>query len=735
MYYARKPSKTDDCLFDLSGIGLQSERAWHFCRNSVLAPILRPLLQLMRWLKVPRWMRLLIFSFLAILVPYHLFFGGWFRASSARSHSVSGFKIYQSSHSYSPSDSPINDLSLQKSIGELDELSSIPEDKLPISDDDEDFEHKYEEPPAKLDFDLLDLVTVGIKTFMRPSCAMHLVKTLLSRYPGIMVVLVNDGLEKIDFLDVLKSSNDFGRIYDVENSPLGFDSEFTWNLNDKSASSPNDQNVHIKTLYTELEDAKSFTHEQQSMFQGFLAAKKAFLESRSVASSPAKPPVSIIHQVKIPFDSGVSVGRNVLVQSCQTKYLLMTDDDYEINDHSDLKLMTEVLEYSELFNQAKNLADNDSGEKSQQFKDVLDQLGMYSKPNREGNYVRKAEDAFLTMPSPFYSQKHDRVDIVGGIRKDSWAKKGREFTRGAFFAVDKVEVGSLGPDVNHLNHRLASRYREPGLASHQVNPRQQYLTRLRILPSRSSTRDAFSEKIFNVKQKSHPINHVWIQSLLRGNCLPVDFVQQFFMARVSSLRNQPNQNLWDPHLKNNDHYDFFLRASSFLTPSGGETDEQLTKASNMKLYSPSSLSLQKTPPIERRLVIFGCSEISYFHSKTEKSRCKLETETNKHLRTKTGDFVSTYGQFRNRWIMFVPYLFRKWSIGMVHDKELGKRIMIITSDSQKDTLDSKSLSIASDHGVNSPSNCKVLHWRRNKKHNQEMEFECSKVFPEDKQLL
>jgi len=56
----------------------------------------------------------------------------------------------------------------------------------------------------------------------------------------------------------------------------------------------------------------------------------------------------VTEYVVLPFNSGVSKGRNVLLDRVQTKYFLLNDDDFAYEERTDLQWMREQLEANDL---------------------------------------------------------------------------------------------------------------------------------------------------------------------------------------------------------------------------------------------------------------------------------------------------------------------------------------------------------------------------------------------------
>ena len=53
-----------------------------------------------------------------------------------------------------------------------------------------------------------------------------------------------------------------------------------------------------------------------------------------------------IHFYELPFDSGLSMGRNYLLDRCQSKYFVLMEEDFRVTEKTDLQKLESVLESS-----------------------------------------------------------------------------------------------------------------------------------------------------------------------------------------------------------------------------------------------------------------------------------------------------------------------------------------------------------------------------------------------------
>ena len=562
---------------------------------------------------------LLIAMFLiSLTIPYTLLFMNFGSGPSSSSSSSTGFRFMQSAagekdavdwtpaeqqyiHNYKSGQELEDNPQLKEQYDEWTQAYPEPSSDTDDADIDDDFDvdrmfdMSQEEYKMKVNL----LVTVGIKTFNRPSCALNLVKSILFYYPGINVILVNDG-----------------------ELPLRVD-EKSWRIRDPALIGSDGLPLPLADNDRYVDVDLDVRYELISDVDEYMVKRDRGLLPRVVYAdrSMNKSKITIID---IPFDSGVSAGRNVLVHACETKYLLMTDDDYEFLPETDLVTMMNLLESSEQISP---------------------------------RYDVKVKELFDTNDAAF------PVDIVGGIRTES-KQKNRAFPRGSNFELSEVRIDQLpnGLDKYAHFHTINSSSDGPAL----VNV-------LKIVPSTVNTRpDALG-----ITETEEPAT--FAELMHAGNCMPTEFIQQFFMARVSTLRGANKaspQILWDPHLKNNDHYDFFLRARNAVL---SDSENEHKKAS-----------------------IVACKAIKYQHAKETNQACLQDTRSPV---LQDGAHASTYMEFRNRWVKFVPYLFKKWQIGLVVDDEIGKTIVI-----ERDGADD--------------SKCRVLELRADPKRNKVFEFEC-----------
>lgn len=450
--------------------------------------------------------------------------------------------------------------------------------------------------------DVIKLVSVGIKTFNRPSCALNLIRSILYYFPGISIIIVNDGVDPIPISGGLWSLKRPSADGSKETSPFQTSTK-----------------VMVVNSTVTINDPLSFSYSQQAE------------RFKDPELPDTKYPVSLIRQIMIPFDSGVSLGRNVLVQACAKKYILMTDDDYEFTEETDVILMTRILEQSEVSSDevpAKKILKHNTG----------------------------------------------TIDIVGGIRSEGKMSRLNDFPRGSNFDIFEEHLDHL--PKNYLaqgEHYLRTKNTEGQL--------QDRLRVLKIIPSRDdATPDTFHESEDQIQE---PLANL----MVIGNCLPLDFIQQFFMVRVDKLRytdDNTASTLWDPTLKNNDHYDFFLRASG-------------------------KLQMDPKKP-HKALNIIACTNVRYMHAKTASNVCSAESLSVPPPSASNSNSgpqqTISYKDFRARWIRYIPYLFKKWNVGLVADEELNKLVMIV-----RDKLDQEQ--------------CKILQVRRGYTVSETFDLSCT----------
>jgi glycosyltransferase involved in cell wall biosynthesis len=61
---------------------------------------------------------------------------------------------------------------------------------------------------------------------------------------------------------------------------------------------------------------------------------------------------------KLPFNSGISYGRNFLIDKVKTKYFLLLDDDFIFTEKTDLNTLLNILEHNDIDLLAGNIMEN-----------------------------------------------------------------------------------------------------------------------------------------------------------------------------------------------------------------------------------------------------------------------------------------------------------------------------------------------------------------------------------------
>lgn len=123
---------------------------------------------------------------------------------------------------------------------------------------------------------------------------------------------------------------------------------------------------------------------------------------------------------RIPFDSGVSKGRNYLLREIQTRYFLVMDDDHYFSRHTRLEVMLRILKSNSLDILAGRVLENPGGRRRRWWKrrdlDFAMNLEFESETLRFVNGYRSKSRDFVVcdlVPS-FFVARTDRIRSMGG---------------------------------------------------------------------------------------------------------------------------------------------------------------------------------------------------------------------------------------------------------------------------------------------------------------------------------
>jgi hypothetical protein len=122
----------------------------------------------------------------------------------------------------------------------------------------------------------------------------------------------------------------------------------------------------------------------------------------------------------------------------------------------------------------------------------------------------------------------------------------------------------------------------------------------------------------------------------------------------------------------------------------------------------------------KALNIIACTNVRYMHAKTASNVCSAESlsvpppppssppsSPSQSSNSNSGPQQTiSYKDFRARWIRYIPYLFKKWNVGLVADEELNKLVMIV-----RDKLDQEQ--------------CKILQVRRGYTVSETFDLSCT----------
>jgi len=117
----------------------------------------------------------------------------------------------------------------------------------------------------------------------------------------------------------------------------------------------------------------------------------------------------------LPFDTGVSAGRNYLVDKVKTKYFLLLDDDYVFTEDTKIEVLREKIEKFDLDILAGAVRQNEK---------ILEYYGTFKKEDDVVKYVAEIEDMGEYIKSdlvPFF------FIAKKGVRWDDYLKNTEHF--------------------------------------------------------------------------------------------------------------------------------------------------------------------------------------------------------------------------------------------------------------------------------------------------------------------
>lgn len=171
-------------------------------------------------------------------------------------------------------------------------------------------------------------------------------------------------------------------------------------------------------------------------------------------------PISGVEHLRMPYDSGVSAGRNLALSKVETPYVVTLDDDFVFNQHTKLERWLKILENTNLDMVGGNVDGHPNYHASLHIEDNA--LIFRSEPVGQ-------EDDFLlwNIVLQFWMSKTEKIRAIGG-----WDDEFKTVDHIIFFArsIGKIKVGHC-PDVG-IGHMPIQ---DPKYYQHRNGRMQQYL--------------------------------------------------------------------------------------------------------------------------------------------------------------------------------------------------------------------------------------------------------------------
>lgn len=171
-------------------------------------------------------------------------------------------------------------------------------------------------------------------------------------------------------------------------------------------------------------------------------------------------PISGVEHLRMPYDSGVSAGRNLALSQVETPYVVTLDDDFLFNDRTKLEKWLEILETTKLDLVGGQVSGHPDYHASLHIVD--DALVFRPEPvGREGNFL------LWNIVLQFWMGKTKKVREIGG-----WDNEFKTCDHIIFFAhsIGKIKIGYC-PDVG-IGHRPTT---SPSYYRRRNGRMQQYL--------------------------------------------------------------------------------------------------------------------------------------------------------------------------------------------------------------------------------------------------------------------
>lgn len=167
-----------------------------------------------------------------------------------------------------------------------------------------------------------------------------------------------------------------------------------------------------------------------------------------------------VDYLRMPYDSGVSAGRNLALSKVDTPYVVTLDDDFVFDDRTQLNRWLDILEITDLDLIGGNVDEHPNYHASLR---ITDDALVFS-PDRVG-YERGFE--LWNIVLQFWMGRTDKIRGIGG-----WDDEFKTVDHIMFFArsIGKIKIGHC-PDVG-VGHKPI---KSPDYYNHRNGRMQQYL--------------------------------------------------------------------------------------------------------------------------------------------------------------------------------------------------------------------------------------------------------------------
>lgn len=170
--------------------------------------------------------------------------------------------------------------------------------------------------------------------------------------------------------------------------------------------------------------------------------------------------ISGVEHLQMPYDSGVSAGRNLALSKVDTPYVVTLDDDFVFNDRTELKRWLEILETTNL----DIIGGNVDGHPNYHASLHIENNALVFKPESVGH-----ENGFAlwNIVLQFWMGKTEKIREIGG-----WDDEFKTVDHIIFFArsIGKIKIGHC-PEIG-VGHMPIQ---DPQCYQHRNGRMQQYL--------------------------------------------------------------------------------------------------------------------------------------------------------------------------------------------------------------------------------------------------------------------